>query len=283
MNKKSVLYAESWNVAFRKACPGSIIEERGKEFNIIKNPVRYWAADPFLFEYDGDTYIFAEMYDYIRRRGGIGYCKISDTNNPKWKPIIFEKYHLSYPYIFEKDGEVFIMPESGASESLYLYKAVSFPEKWEKFTVLREGLKLADTTLIEPFDDNKALTYNVKDPNKPVLMLLDISNPKRDIELRLDNVEMRRPAGRVLPNGIRPAQNCAEDYGKGLVFYKYFSNEDYYEEEICRIFPEDLSYAQKVFLDGMHTYNYSTQYEVIDIKTRRFNLLNLLFRTIGKL
>jgi hypothetical protein len=33
----------------------------------------------------------------------------------------------------------------------------------------------------------------------------------------------------------------------------------------------------------MHTYNASTHFEVIDIKTRRFNLLNLLFRMLSKL
>ena len=33
----------------------------------------------------------------------------------------------------------------------------------------------------------------------------------------------------------------------------------------------------------MHTYNADSEYEIIDIKTRRFNLLNLVFRLFGKI
>ena len=60
-------------------------------------------------------------------------------------------------------------------------------------------------------------------------------------------------------------------------------DDEYSEEEIQRVFPEDLSYSQEIYLDGMHTYNRLDKYEVIDVKTRRFNLLNLASRIIGKL
>ena len=35
-------------------------------------------------------------------------------------------------------------------------------------------------------------------------------------------------------------------------------------------------------MDGMHTYNASENYEVVDIKTRRFNILNFVFRLLNK-
>lgn len=35
-------------------------------------------------------------------------------------------------------------------------------------------------------------------------------------------------------------------------------------------------------MDGMHTYNGLGEYEVIDLKTRRFNILNFVFRILGK-
>lgn len=43
-----------------------------------------------------------------------------------------------------------------------------------------------------------------------------------------------------------------------------------------------LNFSKKIYLDGMHTYNASEEYEVIDIKTRRFNILNFMFRLLGK-
>ena len=57
---------------------------------------------------------------------------------------------------------------------------------------------------------------------------------------------------------------------------------EYFEELQEMISPEELNYSQKIYLDGMHTYNASKEYEVIDIKTRRFNLLNFIFRLVGK-
>jgi hypothetical protein len=54
------------------------------------------------------------------------------------------------------------------------------------------------------------------------------------------------------------------------------------ETELREIRPEELKYDRKIFLDGMHTYNANARYEVIDIKTRRFNILNFIMRIAGK-
>lgn len=38
------------------------------------------------------------------------------------------------------------MPESGADHSLYLYRAVQFPDEWEKLNLIRENVVYGDTT-----------------------------------------------------------------------------------------------------------------------------------------
>ena len=83
---------------------------------------------------------------------------------------------------------------------------------------------------------------------------------------------------------IRPAQDCVEDYGTGIIFYEYgmTSNGEYYEDEVLELKPEQLVLSHTLYLTGMHTYNCTENYEVIDIKTRRFNLLNFIFRLVGK-
>ena len=56
-----------------------------------------------------------------------------------------------------------------------------------------------------------------------------------------------------------------------------------YSEKTCEMLsPEQLSLSNKLYRDGMHNFNGSSNYEVIDIKTRRFNILNFLFRILGK-
>lgn len=101
MFERTALFAESWNVAWRKINRESILTDKITPFAIIKNSFRYWAADPFLFEYENQFYIFAELYDYIKCRGCLGYCKWDGIKFSGWKKIITEAHHLSYPFILK--------------------------------------------------------------------------------------------------------------------------------------------------------------------------------------
>lgn len=92
MLKETSLYAESWNVAWRQKSRGSILSDKKTEFNVIKNAFRYWAADPFVFEHGEKTYIFAELYDYVKCKGCLGYYELS-SSSPKWVSVIEEDYH----------------------------------------------------------------------------------------------------------------------------------------------------------------------------------------------
>lgn len=285
MFEKTKIFAESWNVAYRKQSPGTILFDCKTPFTIIKNAKRYWAADPFVFEYNGNVYIFAELYDYVRGRGILGYCEITDGGASEWTPIIVEENHLSFPYIFQKGDNIYIMPESSASGCLYLYQAVEFPDKWEEKEMIRDHVRYADTTLLTEQERLYALTYCVEDSFNLGLHLLDIKAPEKDKKLELSNQNLRRPAGRILEReNIRCAQNCIEDYGKGLVFYKYeLKNGTYNETEVKRLYSEDVVLSTNIYRDGMHTYNFSEHYEVIDIKTRRFSIVNLFFRIYFKI
>lgn len=284
MLKQTGLYAESWNVAWRKRNGNTILDNLVTEFNVVPNSKIYWAADPFVFERLGETYIFAELYDYKKRRGTLGYCKLQNNKPTKWKQVIVEDYHLSFPFLFEYKNEVYIMPESSSSESLYIYKAIAFPDKWEKVKDVRENVKYVDTTPFEYNARKVAFTYDINENDSKHLRLLDLENERNDFKIDIDEIDMRRPAGKVFNNNIRPAQNCQEDYGKGLVFYEFEIDEKngYKETEIKRIFPQDVKLSKSLYLDGMHTYNLSENYEVIDVKTRRFNLINLAFRIVNK-
>lgn len=287
MLERTPLFAESWNVAWRKRPVASLLEDRDSPFFIIRNSVRYWAADPFIFCYNGSLFIFAELYDYITRKGTIGYCKWDGKRFGRWEKIIEEDYHLSYPYIFECNDGIYIMPESGANGDLRLYRAIDFPTKWEAVSVLRQNVKYGDTTPFIWKDHMYALTYNVADKKHYTLMLLDLEDERNDHDLQVENANLCRPAGKHFfynNMNIRPAQNCKGDYGKGLLFYWYsFENDVFSEKCIASITPHDLHYSYRMTLDGIHTYNATDLFEVIDIKTRRFNLINLFSRVLGKL
>lgn len=286
--KKTALYADSWNVAWRQAAPGTILTDQNPPFIIIENPLRYWAADPFVVEKDGKTYIFAELYDYIRCRGILGCCELVPGRKCRWEPIIVEPFHLSYPCILAHEGKTYLMPESGQDRSLLLYEAVEFPWKWKRVKPLRRGVCFADTTPIG--DDGLALTHEVSVPTAPKLMLIDLTGRCQDVLAENQDVLRSRPAGKPFcldGRLIRPVQHSwdfNQNYGKSLIFSSVTLDGSLCKEKaVTEIAPSDLNYSRPIYLDGMHTYNASTRFEVIDIKTRRFNLLNLAFRLLSKI
>lgn len=288
--QKTALYAESWNVAWRKGNPGKILSDIETPFNIIENSFRYWAADPFVYERNGEVFIFAELYDYVLCKGVLGYCKLGVSRKVKWTPIIVEENHLSYPCIIEQGKKIFLLPESSAAKELVLYEAIEFPDKWEKRYVLRKEISFADTTPVIWNERMLALTHDVEDPYNPKLLVIDLENQYSDTHIKQASAFQSRPAGHAFQyqlEHVRPAQyslDCDDGYGKGLLFYVFSINDEmkYDEQLIKKLLPAELKYSRKILIDGMHTYNTSENYEVIDIKTRRFNILNFVFRLINK-
>lgn len=281
---KSKLFTDSWYIAYRRK-HSNIIDDKSSTFTIIENMMNCWAADPFVVEVAGRVYIFAELYDCTRGRGVIGYYEL-DNLEKKWKTAIIEPYHLSYPHIYQKGNDIYLMPEAIASQTLYCYRAINFPDKWEKLEPIRKNVRYADTSVFEWKDKELALTYRMLENGQYDLVLLDFQDQTKDKVIELTDIDLRRPGGKVCSKEcIRVAQNCREGYGKGLIFYRFDIDEygNYVEKEIERVFPEQLTLSQNVYLEGMHTYNMSDHYEVIDIKTRKFNLLQFTLRAKAKL
>ncbi len=82
------------------------------KFRTIKNGWNYWVADPFPVEVEGKLYIFGEMYEWTTLKGSICYTELTENGFTKWKKIIEEPYHLSFPNIFKIKNEFYMCPES---------------------------------------------------------------------------------------------------------------------------------------------------------------------------
>lgn len=82
-------------------------------------------ADPFLFVHNNKLYLFYEdlhFYNYL------GVIKMTYTTDlVHWsKPVLITHEpdcHFSYPFVFEDNGEVYMMPETGNQHNIRLYKA----------------------------------------------------------------------------------------------------------------------------------------------------------------
>lgn len=82
-------------------------------------------ADPFLFVKDDTLYLFFEkVYAGKREWGRIAMMKTKDLAH--WtEPIdvLSLSYHLSFPFVFEDNGEVYMIPESNEADAVCLYRA----------------------------------------------------------------------------------------------------------------------------------------------------------------
>ncbi|TIW06985.1 MAG: formyl transferase, partial [Mesorhizobium sp.] len=134
-----------------------------------------------------------------------------------------EPHHLSYPFVFEQDGQTWMIPESGAARNVSLYRAVEFPYRWTREACLMEGIEGYDTT---PFWHAGGFWFFVsprlwRSTSWDVLSLyraesLTGSWTSHAANPVLLDARLSRPAGAVIRHGgrtLRPVQDCARVYG----------------------------------------------------------------------
>lgn len=287
----SKLLEDGWNVAYRQLPEGEILGDTNTPFYIIPNTWRTWEADPFVFQYDGKIYIFAEMFDYITRRGSIGYTQWEKNRFTPWKKVICESFHMSYPNVFLWHNEIYMLPETSESRKLLLYKAIRFPEQWECIRVLAEDVMWVDTTFFRNNDILYAITTDVSDEENQKDYLLTFSDnldiTKKE-QIRECNIKYSRSGGRFFTYDgkmIRVTQDCSERYGEAIIFSELFPEKVLHmgvTNILCHLFPQELKMTEKKTWIGLHTYNATEQFEVIDIERQHFNIFGLFRRVLGK-
>ncbi len=130
---------------------GHFLESNLNKVNPIKLPKGVFWADPFLFKYQDRTYVFFENFSYKEKKGKISCGVIKNNEVVDVIDILDLSYHLSYPFIFEEDGEIYLMPETSANNRLEIYKCINFPNQWELFSTAFEGEAVVDAFF---FNDN---------------------------------------------------------------------------------------------------------------------------------
>ncbi|MEM8728777.1 MAG: hypothetical protein AAGF79_02575 [Pseudomonadota bacterium] len=108
----------------------------------------YW-ADPFLIDHALGRHVFFEVYDYATDRGHIAAARVEGRNLVPLGPVLQTPYHLSYPFVFAHDGEIFMLPETHQSDRLELWRATEFPVTWTLHSTALEGTACADSVVVE--------------------------------------------------------------------------------------------------------------------------------------
>ena len=198
-----------------------------------------FVADPFLFRRDSRWYMFFEVA--VGRRGTHGSIGLATSEDGRvWdyeRIVLREAFHLSYPFVFETGGEIYMVPESSAAGAIRLYRARRFPEDWEFVRTLLEG-RLVDPTLFH--HGGKWWMFTSTPGNDELRLhfaddLLGIWKEHPASPIIRGDRRIARPAGRVvtLPDGrlVRFAQDAVPDYGTRVVAFEITRlDESGYEE-----------------------------------------------------
>lgn len=281
-----------WNVAVRNLGTGNILKDRATPFHIIPNTWRSWAADPFLIEEGETVYIFAELFDYIERKGGIGYTSFCGGKWTKWKVVLKESFHLSYPNLFRMGNDIYMIPESSDGHSLRLYKAITFPNEWKLDRIIVQDVEWVDTTFFVHDTAVYAITTDIAEEENHIDYLLRFDNQLNLIsktKIKELNTEYSRSGGKLFTiDGcqIRVSQDCSFHYGGAMIFSEFIPEklcEQGVKKKILHLYPSDITVDQSHLWTGIHTYNSTQNYEVIDIERKHFNPFGIACRLLSKL
>lgn len=249
----------------------------------IVPPSGRFYADPFPVVWQGRYYVFFEDFVASRGKGHISVLEI-DHSGPVGtpEPVLDFQEHLSYPFTFELDGQLWMIPECRQRRSVTLYRCVEFPRRWEKVVDLLTSVDAVDASL-HYHDDRWWLFVNIAKnagaSTSDELYLFHSEklqsshwqpHPRNPI---ISDVRQARPAGRLFDFGgrlYRPSQDCSLRYGWALNFseVQVLTTDEYRETIVTKAEPNWASDTLAV-----HTFNMASNLYVMDAQIRRIRWL----------
>lgn len=270
-----VLYHEQWHLRYAfKDEPASAFWR----FQTLRSGRdRYW-ADPHPIEVDGRWHVFFEDYRYDKSQAHVSVISFDENGAPgESRDALVRPYHLSYPFVFEWDNRLWMVPETASERSVELYECTGFPDRWELRKKLLDDIKLVDATLFH--HDNVWYLFGnvVENPGASswdeLFIFVNDGNlldghwtPHPANPIRSD-VTCARPAGPLFTSGdrlYRPAQDSRHRYGGALAIHEVeqLSPTEYRERLVDRIAPD-----WDPDLEGTHTFAHRPGLTVIDVVT----------------
>ena len=245
-----------------------------------------WYADPLLFHHEDKRWLFCEAFDMATGKGDIAVMDITDPGHPgEPQTVLTESYHLSFPTVFDWNGEVWMIPETGTNHSLNLYRCKQFPGEWELVrSFSTEDKELADTILLDVQPGELTLLCSQVKPENGLFTRY------RRYALRADEqaeggfvleedetfgLENRnydlgaRNAGPVFTwagQTVRPAQVSTKvDYG---VYLQFWTRRGEKETPLCAAMPANVRIEglDPESVIGIHTYCRDDAVEIIDAR-----------------
>lgn len=253
-------------------------------------------ADPFLFVKEDTLYVF---YEHLTRWFGKGrICMRSTRDLKKWSDevdVLIEPCHLSFPYVFEDGGMVYMLPETGADKSISLYEAEDDTlTHWKLVKKLMEGDDPWYDSVIHK-KDGKYYLFTGHDDNirqeQHLFVADNLTGPY--IEHSASPIAKGRDCGRNAGSIIeyneelyRPVQVCIDSYGEQISIMKIdLLTPTDYKETLYR--KDIIDTTQNPYRWGGHQWNVveflGRRVVATDYRQKNYNVVESLRRITHKL
>ena len=240
--------------------------------------------------------------DLSTGKGRLEVCELHDDGSiDGWRVALEEDFHLSFPMVFDWNGEVWMIPETGHDHSLRLYRCRVFPTKWELVQRFATDEELCDAILVDRRAEALTILCSETKPDNQLYVryrrytlchavqetaalplaeadTLPAAAPAGPFELLPDetyNLQHRdfdfvsRNAGPLFVLGeqvIHPTQvSTSVDYG---VYLQFLARRGSSEVPLCAATPQNVEITGLNAADviGVHTYCQDDVLEVIDAR-----------------
>lgn len=255
--------------------------EPGSRFS-FGNPIIV-NADPFLFVHNDTLFLFYEEMPFFCQGAHINMMSTTDLKH--WtKPVTVikeEGIHFSFPYVFEDNGKVYMVPETGKDGTVRLYRSTNEDlTQFERLDNLLERecpkdclIDFADNIIHKK--DNKYYLFTSSLYKEGYMLELYISdNLKGPYTLHpssplLCSHKYGRNGGAIITKGskmYRMAQDCSGAYGDNMHIMEIdILTPNAYKEHVYKekIIPKQLNFHKQ----GGHQLHFVTYHGKVIVTT----------------
>ncbi len=227
---RRIFYSPHWRIGWRFVADDDVWSRGdlgGTAWSVLRNePFRFF-ADPFPATWEGRTCLFFEDFDHRRGKGQISAVAF-DSRGPVGDimPVLREPWHLSFPYLFQHQKALWMLPESLENRTISLYRAEGFPSRWVKEADLLTDIEASDSIIVQ-VDDWFWLFTTVASGGGAISDALHLFRAKSLFgpwlphvgnPVLIDGKSARSAGPAVLRNGVlwRVVQDCERRYGAAL-------------------------------------------------------------------
>ncbi len=266
---------ETWLV-FAEREEDGLPPKQTERKKLLAPPGFYW-ADPVAFAKDGATYLFVEEYVRAQRRGRIVCLTLDSEARVVAREVALERpYHLSYPFVFEREGELYMIPETAARRAIEVYHCIKFPARWELCETLMPDVYAVDSTLLKRGGRWWLFANLMSEPGASSwdeLHLFYAEDPlsaewiPHPLNPLISDARAARPAGPFFEReGVlyRPSQDSSRRYGYAVNLNRVdvLNEREYAETRVEKILPRGGLLAT-------HTYSRANGWVFTDGVTRK--------------